>query len=304
MAAMASSEAYREMRRRADVAWRWLAAGSAIALAGGVAAGLTARHLPLCFWLLRTLATAQQAAVACWGLRLTTGACVGIAGAVGLVLGRQWWRTAAASALRFPTAGVPAAVAEVAMTLRLNGRLVVAADDRPWALTRGFLRPTVVLSRGLVGLLSGPELAAVLAHERHHVIRRDPLRLWVAQAACATFLQLAPALRLLQAFALATELAADAFAMERVGQRPLASALHRLASVPWHTSTGLRTPVLGMMGTVGGGLGPRAAQIAAFPRAIPPAESPWHLRATGWAVLGCAAVWSLLAACALSLLVR
>ena len=59
-----------------------------------------------------------------------------------------------------------------------------------------------------------------------------------------------------------------------------------------------------MMGTVGGGLGPRAAQIAAFPRAIPPAESPWHLRATGWAVLGCAAVWSLLAACALSLLVR
>jgi Zn-dependent protease with chaperone function len=301
---MAGSEAYREMRRRADAAWRWLAAGSATALAGGVVAGLTARHLPLCFWLLRALATAQQAAVACWGLRLTTAACVGIACAVGLVLGRQWWRTAAAGALRFQTACAPAAVAEMAPPLGLNGRLLIATDERPWALTRGFLRPTVVLSRGLVDHLSGSELAAVLAHERHHVIRRDPLRLWVAQAACAAFLWLAPARRLLQAFALATELAADAFAMERVGQRPLASALHKLASVPRHVPTGLMTPALGLFGTAGGGLGPRVAQIAAFPQALPPAEHPWRLRGTGWAVLGCAAVWSLLAACAVSLLLR
>ena len=300
---MGRSEAYREMRRRADAAWRWLAAGSAIALAGGVIAGLTARHLPLCFWLVRALATAQQAGAACWGLRLTTGACVGIACAVGLVLSRQWWRTAVASALRFQTACVPAAVAAAALPLGLDGRVVLATDDRPWALTRGFLRPTVVLSSGLVDRLSGLELAAVVAHERHHVLRRDPLRLWVAQAACAAFLWQAPARRLLQAFELATELAADAFAMEQVGQRSMASALHKLASVPGHASAAL-TPVLGLMGTAGGGLGPRVAQIAAFPRAIPPAERPWHLRATGWAVLGCAAVWSLLAACALSLLVR
>ena len=301
---MASSEAYREMRRRADAAWRWLAAGSSTALAGGVVAGLTARHLPLCFWLLRALATAQQAAVACWGLRLTTAACVGIAGAVGLVLGRQWWRTAAGGALRFRPACVPATVAEAAMPLGLDGRVLIATDERPWALTRGLLRPTVVLSRGLVDQLSGAELAAVLAHERHHVIRRDPLRLWVAQAACAAFLWLAPARRLLQAFALATELAADAFAMERVGRRPLASALHKLASVPRHVPTGRMTPALGLVGTAGGGLGPRVAQIAAFPRALPPAEHPWRLRGTGWAVLGCAAVWSLLAACAVSLLLR
>ncbi len=86
---MAGSEAYREARRGADAAWRWLAVGSVTALAGGVAAGLTARHIPLCFWLLHALATAQQAPVACWGLRLTTAACMGIACAVGLVLGRQ-----------------------------------------------------------------------------------------------------------------------------------------------------------------------------------------------------------------------
>ena len=291
------------MRRRADAVWRWLAAGSTIALAGGVAAGRTARHLPPCFWLLRTLATAHQAAVACWGLRLGTGACVGIAAAVGLVLARQWWRTAVAGALRFPTACVPVAVPAAATPRGWSGRFVLAADERPWALTRGFVRPTVVLSRGLVEHLKDAELAAVLAHERHHVLRRDPLRLWVAQAACAAFFWLAPARRLLQAFALATELAADAFAMEQVGPRPLASALHRLASVPGHASAGW-TPVLGMMGAARGGLGPRVAQIAAFPRALPPPERPRHLRATGGAVLGCAAVWSVLAACALSVLVR
>ena len=64
------------------------------------------------------------------------------------------------------------------------------------------------------------------------------------------------------------------------------------------------TPALGLVGTAGGGLGPRVAQIAAFPRALPPAEHLWRLRGTGWAVFGCAAVWSLLAACAVSLLLR
>lgn len=300
---MACSEAYRVMRRRADSGWRWLAAGGATALAGGVAAGVAARHLPVCFWVLRALATGPQAVAACWGLRLTTGACVGVATVAAVVLGLQWWDTAVGRAMRLPTRSVPVAVTRAAAPLALEARVTVAADDRAWALTRGFLRPVVVLSSGLVAHLNPAELAAVLAHERHHVLRRDPLRLWVARAACAAFLWLAPARRLLRAFVLASELAADAFAMERVGQRPLASALHRLAAAP-APANAVPTSAFRLLGTEGAGLAPRVAQIAAFPQALPSGEDPWRVRGGPWALLGCAAVWSLLAACAVSLVLR
>ncbi len=301
---MGTSEAYRVMRRRAYASWRWLAAGAGSALAGAAAAGMAARHLPVCFWVLHVLGTVGQTAVACWGLRLTTGICLGVACVTGLVLGGQWLRTASARALRVQTQPLPAALAETAAALGLAGRLAVATDETPWALTRGFLRPAVVVSSGLLAAMEASELKAVLAHESHHMLRRDPLRLWVARAACAAFLWLPPARRILQAFSLASELASDAFAMERAGKRPLASALHKLASMPERVAPTTVVSV-GMLGTAwSGGLAPRVAQIGTFPEAPPPAEDQWRLRGTGWAILGCAAAWSLLVVCAASLALR
>jgi Zn-dependent protease with chaperone function len=302
---MASSEAYRVMRRRADAGWRWLAAGGASALAGGVAAALAARHLPVCFWVLRELITAQQAGAACWGVRLTTGVCAAAAAGTALVLCGQWLRTAFARGLRSRPLPVPAAVAEAAEALGLGSlRFAIACDDRPWALARGFVRPAVVVSSGLLAGLDALELAAVLEHERHHLLRRDPLRLWVARAACAACLWLPPARRLLQGFALASELAADAFAMERFGKRPLASALHKIASASRATTR----PATGMgllgAGELQVGLAARVAQIAAFPGAVPAGEDPWRRGAGIWAVVACAGVWSLLVVCASSLVLR
>lgn len=50
-------------------------------------------------------------------------------------------------------------------------------DEQPQALCAGLLRPCVYVSTGALRLLDNAGLDAVLAHERHHANRRDPLRL-------------------------------------------------------------------------------------------------------------------------------
>ena len=53
-------------------------------------------------------------------------------------------------------------------------------DDELLLCNVGFLRPRVLVSRGVVRLLDDEELAAGLAHELAHVVRRDNLKRAVA----------------------------------------------------------------------------------------------------------------------------
>jgi Zn-dependent protease with chaperone function len=55
--------------------------------------------------------------------------------------------------------------------------LHVIEDGRPLAFCAGLWRPRIYVSRGALELLDGDALQAVIAHERHHAHRRDPLRL-------------------------------------------------------------------------------------------------------------------------------
>ncbi len=59
---------------------------------------------------------------------------------------------------------------------RIRGAWIVEGA-RPQAFCAGLVRPRVFLSLGALELLDARELNAVLAHERHHASRRDPLRL-------------------------------------------------------------------------------------------------------------------------------
>jgi Zn-dependent protease with chaperone function len=96
-------------------------------------------------------------------------------------------------------------------------RLVTVIDDpTPRAFCAGYVRPRVYISTGALALSSEPELAAVLAHERHHAASRDPLRLACGRV-CSHALFFLPALRRLhdRCSSLA-ELAADA---ERCARR-------------------------------------------------------------------------------------
>jgi beta-lactamase regulating signal transducer with metallopeptidase domain len=58
----------------------------------------------------------------------------------------------------------------------MHGALLIA-DSQPRAFCAGLLRPKVYLSTGAIEILDDDALTAVLAHERHHARRHDPLRL-------------------------------------------------------------------------------------------------------------------------------
>lgn len=112
---------------------------------------------------------------------------------------------------------------------RLDGRptVRVIGGRRPEAFCAGYLRPRVYLSQGALDQLSIPELEAVLAHEHHHKLVRDPLRFAVARI-LSQALFFVPVLRALRdRYADLAELHADRAAVRASAGRqgPLASAL-------------------------------------------------------------------------------
>jgi BlaR1 peptidase M56 len=83
---------------------------------------------------------------------------------------------------------VLAAAQEIAGAIRLGRRLkaarpvrsdraLVIRDELPRAFCAGLFRPRIYVSSAALSLLDESALDAVLAHERHHAERRDPLRL-------------------------------------------------------------------------------------------------------------------------------
>jgi Zn-dependent protease with chaperone function len=113
-----------------------------------------------------------------------------------------------------------------ASPVALDGVLVIA-DDTPQAFCAGLLRPRVYVSTGALALLDPAALAAVMAHERHHALRRDPLRVACGRALAAG-LFFVPSLRHLveRQHALA-EIGADEAAVQTAGvdRSALASAM-------------------------------------------------------------------------------
>ena len=71
------------------------------------------------------------------------------------------------------------AVAGTGVT-QLAGALVID-DPHPHAFCAGLARPRVYVTSGAIELLDPQALEAVLLHERHHAMRRDPLRLAAAR---------------------------------------------------------------------------------------------------------------------------
>jgi len=107
---------------------------------------------------------------------------------------------------------------------RLRGLSVVADlpgvrsvdSDAVFSFTGGLLHPDIYLSRGLREQLAPTQLAAVLAHERAHVRRRDVLRRHLAQLGVLLHGP-ATAHALLSALELACEEACDAEAAASLG---------------------------------------------------------------------------------------
>lgn len=101
----------------------------------------------------------------------------------------------------------------------------VIQDDRPRAFCHGLLRPRIYVSSGALSTLGPPELAALLAHERHHARRRDPLRFAVARVLGGALFFLPVLPRLLERCTDEAEIAADEAASRDGHVTALAAAL-------------------------------------------------------------------------------
>ncbi len=117
----------------------------------------------------------------------------------------------------------PPQLSQIASMLDIAVQL--CADDRVFCCCAGLFFPQVVLSKGMLELLDGPELTAVLAHEAAHVRHRDPARALAVRCASNALFYL-PLTRYLSEKALvASELGADSVAVTVAGQPALVRAL-------------------------------------------------------------------------------
>ncbi len=141
--------------------------------------------------------------------------------------------------LRRSAVAMPPRLARLAATLRMTERLTYLPWAQPAACCYGFGRPRIAVTEGLVTQLDDEELIAVLAHERQHLRRWDPLRYLVlyALSAAAFMFPVVAALRWRQEARI--ELAADRAALAVAPRGALAGALLTVLNTP-------RTPVAGI----------------------------------------------------------
>lgn len=125
---------------------------------------------------------------------------------------------------------LPVRLAAAARELDLTDSVIFLDLPAPQAYCAGFVRPQVAVSRGLLEILDDGALLAVLAHERQHLQRRDPLRYLIADTLvdAAAMVPLAVALR--QRMEARIEIAADRAALRVVPPGALARALLAVVS--------------------------------------------------------------------------
>lgn len=118
-----------------------------------------------------------------------------------------------------------------ALAARVDPAIIRVVDGLPNpAFTVGWFRPRIFVARSLAGLLAPRELAAVMAHEGAHVLRRDPLRLSVLRFFACTLFWIPALKRLAADMADEAEVQADDRA---AGSDPLVLASAILSVAQW-----------------------------------------------------------------------
>lgn len=99
-----------------------------------------------------------------------------------------------------------------------NG-VILVENERPLAFCLGLLRPRVYLSTAAAALFDARALDAVVAHERHHAARRDPLRFAAARVVADALFYLPGLRELVRRHEELAELSADESAVAPPGGR-------------------------------------------------------------------------------------
>lgn len=215
------------------------------------------------------------------------GAAVGSVAAVRMARGTVAFRRQAHAAV----VEVPDFARAAAERAGLADRVTVVEDGQPFALTHGLLRPTVLVSTGLLWLLDPVELGAVLAHEREHVRSRDPLKTALVRVLVGRLFFLPLIRELAERFALGREMAADRRAVSECGRQAVAGAL---LSIVDHPGWAAGAPAAAM-----GSARMLDARICQLEGGRPPARHPGRARLAAsvvglalllWAAAGSAAL--------------
>ena len=126
----------------------------------------------------------------------------------------------------------PPRLVRAANRLGLSGRLTYLDEPGLAACCYGVLRPRVAVTAGLVARLDDEELLAVLAHERHHLRRRDPARYLGIRTLAAAAFMLPVAAAVAHRLETRFELAADRAALAVAPRGALAGALLAVLAGP------------------------------------------------------------------------
>ncbi len=151
----------------------------------------------------------------------------------GLMLGSILMRGACLGAaaihinVRLSRAGatIPPRLARSATTLGIGKQITFIGEPTPAVYCYGMLRPRVTITSGMLDRLDDAALMAVLAHERHHMRRRDPFRFVLLQAIAAPGATLPAIPALCDRLQTQMELAADRAALTVSSRYDLAAAL-------------------------------------------------------------------------------
>lgn len=231
-------------------------------------------------------ATHVTSDVAAIGLVLLTGGTITVAMISALASATLQWR---ARRSWITTAG--AAQQRVASACRVHGITVPARVFRHselLACSRGVVTPTIWISESAVEQLAADELVAVLAHEQHHCLRRDPAKRQLLELLARilfAFPVIDAASRTYQRIA---EFAADDSSVRVTSARTTASALLRFADAP-------ATPALVQFGAATTII-ERVQRLLGTPPAVEPRMSRALLVSalTGVVALACVSVMALI----------
>ncbi|MFZ0578411.1 MAG: M56 family metallopeptidase [Psychrobacillus psychrotolerans] len=92
---------------------------------------------------------------------------------------------------------------------------LIVSNPAPIAITMGFVKPKIVISTGLINLLTDDELNAVISHEIYHKDNRDPLKIFLLSL-CASTIGYIPILKWFNhQYRIIQEVLADEFAITK-----------------------------------------------------------------------------------------
>jgi Zn-dependent protease with chaperone function len=127
---------------------------------------------------------------------------------------------------------LPSRLRQAAVEMGLEGRVELIESRAPFSFVYGLVEPRVAISRGFLATLDPDELRAVLAHERYHVRKLDPLRALVGATLVRAFFLMPFCAALRDRYLRGRELAADRAAGRACGTRPLGGALLKAVDGP------------------------------------------------------------------------